>query len=73
MIASGFSGVDSRFDDVDKRFGDMGGEIQGLRTEVGEVKSDVKSLTIKVERALYTEYVHLEGRVSRLEKKVGVA
>lgn len=62
MIAEGFSGVDEQFKEVRMEF----------TTEIGGVKDRLKNVEAKLDKALYTEYVSLETRVRRVEKKVGI-
>lgn len=62
MINSAFQGqkehLDERFDGVNER--------------LDKVEERLAVVETKLDRALYTEVVHLETRIKRLEEKVGI-
>lgn len=65
MIAEGFRQVDSRFNKVD-------GRLDGVEGRLEKVETRLTTVEMKLDRALYSEYMHLERRVTRLEKKTGL-
>ncbi|MDP3964537.1 MAG: hypothetical protein Q8Q20_02675 [bacterium] len=87
MIARGFVDVDKRFDEVhaelatkaskedvhgvETRLDRVETRLTGVETRLDGVETHINGLEFKVDRALYSEYTHLERRVSRLEKKAG--
>ena len=62
LINTAFQGekehLDERFDNVDQR-------LDKVEERLGVVET-------KLDRALYTELVHLETRIKRIEEKVGI-
>jgi hypothetical protein len=43
-----------------------------LKEELSPIKDQLNRIEGKVDRALHRDYVNLEGRVTRIEKKVGL-
>ena len=47
-------------------------DITKLEGKVDKIDERLQIVETKLDRALYTEYVHLETRVKRLEEKIGL-
>lgn len=45
---------------------------KSLSKDIVKIDERLQLVETKLDRALYTEYVHLETRVKRLEEKVGI-
>lgn len=60
MIKSGFDNTATKAD------------IEEVRSDIAKIDERLHVVESKLDRALYTEITHLEGRVKRLEEKVGI-
>jgi archaellum component FlaC len=71
-VAERFEGIDRRLDDMDNRFDGIDRRLESLELEIREVKNILGPLARTV--SLMEVDIHtLYSRVSRLEKKVGIA
>ncbi|MFH1171233.1 MAG: hypothetical protein V1778_01680 [bacterium] len=60
MIAEGFAQTATK------------SELHAVEGRLTRVEMRLTTVEEKVDRALYSEYTHLERRVTRLEKKTGI-
>lgn len=60
MIKTGFDNTATRQD------------VEHIRDDIAKIDERLQIVEAKLDRALYTEYVHLEARVKRLEEKAGI-
>lgn len=47
-------------------------KLKPLDKKIDKIDERLQVVEAKLDRALYTEYIHLEARVKRLEEKVGI-
>ncbi|MBI4053975.1 MAG: hypothetical protein HY397_01440 [Candidatus Doudnabacteria bacterium] len=48
------------------------GRLTGVESSLEKIDERLQTVEAKLDRALYTEYIHLEARVKRLEEKAGI-
>lgn len=79
MIAEGFASVDGRFETVDRhfealdeRFDKTDKRLAGMENRLADVDERLRVVETKLDRALYSEFVHFEMRLKRVEQKVGI-
>ena len=47
-------------------------KVDGLETKIDKIDERLQIVETKLDRALYSEYVHLETRVKKLEQHTGI-
>lgn len=67
MIKNGFDNTATKQDVVV-----ITGRLDTLEQKVDKVDERLQTVETKLDRALYTEVVHLERRLRRVEEKVGI-
>jgi hypothetical protein len=69
MINSAFQDQKDHFD---RLINDLSSDLSDVKSDLNGVKGDLTRIESKLDRALYTELIHLEARVKRLETKTGI-
>ena len=81
MIAEGFAqtasktellAVEHRVSGVEGRLMKVENGLSKIEEDMSDVKGRLTHVEAKLDRALYSEYTHLEHRITRLEKKTGL-
>ena len=72
MVAEGFHGVGKELKEIRGEMGGMNDRLNGMNDQLDGANVRLKSVETKLDKALYTEYVSLESRVTRLEDTVGI-
>ncbi len=74
MIKNGFDNTATKadFKALDARIDTLDQKIDTLDQKVDKIDERLQIVEAKLDRALYTEYIHLETRVKRLEEKAGI-
>ncbi|MFH1171227.1 MAG: hypothetical protein V1778_01650 [bacterium] len=73
MIAEGFAQTATK-NEMAEGFAQTASkkDLQKVETRLTTVEDRLTTVEAKLDRALYSEYTHLERRVTRLEKKTGI-
>ena len=50
----------------------MGSDLEGQKEQIAKLAGQLQVVETKLDRALYREPTHLEARVRRVEKHVGI-
>ncbi len=74
MVADGFAEMATK-DEIQVGFAKTATktELQAMEKRLGGVEDRLGTLETTVKRALHTEYVSLESRVTHIEQKIGIS
>ncbi|MDZ4244031.1 MAG: hypothetical protein U1C57_02905, partial [Candidatus Doudnabacteria bacterium] len=61
--------INKAFQDQKEHFDEL---LAGMDLKIDKIDERLQTVETKLDRALYTELTHLEGRLRRVEEKVGL-
>ena len=64
--------LETKVDGLETKVDGLENKVDGLETKVDKIDERLQIVETKLDRALYSEYVHLETRVKKLEQHTGI-
>ena len=65
-------GLETKVDGLETKVDGLETKVDGLETKIDKIDERLQIVETKLDRALYSEYVHLETRVKKLEQHTGI-